>query len=198
MYFYFFGKIKSIANLSAVRKYKIKNSEKSIEKKKKKQKSQTNGSLITIRWILSFDKLDRKKKYLRRREREREKHLPQNKRTFSPFFQKIYLSRVKINPFHRYVSIFVYRPASRNVVHRNEARSPIVIALHDCVARVFDSRRSRSKEAHGPRRCDSVHGNRTNFIDGTPIGPRGGRGNEWASERPIRLLLSPPLSSTSR
>lgn len=72
MYFYFFGKIKSIANLSAVRKYKIKNSEKSIEKKKKKQKSQTNGSLITIRWILSFDKLDRKKKYLRRRERERE------------------------------------------------------------------------------------------------------------------------------
>lgn len=110
MYFYFFGKIKSIANLSAVRKYKIKNSEKSIEKKKK-QKSQTNGSLITIRWILSFDKLDRKKKYLRRREREREKHLPQNKRTFSPFFQKI--PRVKINPFHRYVSIFVYRPASQ-------------------------------------------------------------------------------------
>lgn len=109
MYFYFFGKIKSIANLSAVRKYKIKNSEKSIEKKKK-QKSQTNGSLITIRWILSFDKLDRKKNtYVG--EREREKHLPQNKRTFSPFFQKI--PRVKINPFHRYVSIFVYRPASQ-------------------------------------------------------------------------------------
>lgn len=38
MYFYFFGKIKSIANLSAVRKYKIKNSEKSIEKKKKTKK----------------------------------------------------------------------------------------------------------------------------------------------------------------
>lgn len=39
MYFYFFGKIKSIANLSAVRKYKIKNSEKSIEKKKKNKKA---------------------------------------------------------------------------------------------------------------------------------------------------------------
>lgn len=195
MYFYFFGKIKSIANLPAVRKYKIKNSGKSIEKKKKKQKSQTNGSLITIRWILSFDKLDRKKKYLRRRERERNIYHKINEHFLLSFKRSQELKSIRSIDTCRYS--FIDRRL-RNVVHRNEARSPIVIALHDCVARVFDSRRSRSKEAHGPRRCDSVHGNRTNFIDGTPIGPRGGRGNERASERPIRLLLSPPLSSTSR
>lgn len=196
MYFYFFGKIKSIANLSAVRKYKIKNSEKSIEKKKKKQKSQTNGSLITIRWILSFDKLDRKKNtYVEERERERNIYHKINEHILLSFKRSQELKSIRSIDTCRYS--FIDRRL-RNVVHRNEARSPIVIALHDCVARVFDSRRSRSKEAHGPRRCDSVHGNRTNFIDGTPIGPRGGRGNERASERPIRLLLSPPLSSTSR